>query len=177
MKNKPIQSFLKPRKGRYIKQGYYKCRKPEKYVGDPTQIIYRSSWELAFLKYCDLNDIVIKYGSEPIAIKYISPFDKRQHNYFVDFYMETLGINGTIQRWLVEIKPGKHTKKPKKPKHETFKSMKNYGGGIKRFLMNLAKFKAARQYANRLSFKFLVMEYDKSKKIFKIIDWEKNEHI
>jgi len=150
---------------------------PEKYVGDITQIIYRSSWELEFLKYCDRDENVLKYGSEPLAIKYISPLDKRTHDYFVDFYIETLGTNGKVIRWLVEIKPDKHTKLPGKPKKQTYKSMKNYTGGVKRYLMNIAKFKAARQYAGRLGFKFIVMEYNKAHKQFKIIDWEKNEHI
>lgn len=39
-------------------QGKYKVKNYQKYKGDPTNVIYRSSWELKFLKYCDDNDNV-----------------------------------------------------------------------------------------------------------------------
>ena len=62
-KNKNIKDFLKPRKGR-IKQGYFKPKNPEKYKGDPHNIIYRSGWEFKFFSYCDTNPSVIEYVSE-----------------------------------------------------------------------------------------------------------------
>ena len=55
---KDIKSFLKPRKGR-IRQGYFTPKNPEKYKGDPTNIIYRSGWEFKFFSYCDTNESVI----------------------------------------------------------------------------------------------------------------------
>jgi hypothetical protein len=174
---KPIQSFLKPRRKRYIKQGFFRCRNVGKYVGDPSQIIYRSGWELAFLKYCDSSENVLKYGSEPVGIRYINALDNRQHVYYVDFFMETIGTMGTVQRWLIEIKPDKHTRPPKRPVKQTYKSMRNYNSALRRYMMNMSKFKAARQYAGRLGFKFCVMSYDTDKDTFKIIDWEANENL
>ena len=61
MKNKEsknIKTFLKPRAGK-IRQGYFRPANPAKYVGDPAQIIFRSSWEFKFLKWCDSSPTVI----------------------------------------------------------------------------------------------------------------------
>ncbi|MFM2010951.1 MAG: hypothetical protein RLZZ479_1342, partial [Bacteroidota bacterium] len=35
----------KPSKKSTYRQGYYVLNNPDKYIGDPTKIIYRSSWE------------------------------------------------------------------------------------------------------------------------------------
>ena len=34
-------------------QGRFKPKNPSKYMGDPTNIIYRSSWELRLMSYLD----------------------------------------------------------------------------------------------------------------------------
>ena len=34
-------------------QGTYKVKDPNKYVGDPNNIVFRSSWELKFMNWCD----------------------------------------------------------------------------------------------------------------------------
>jgi hypothetical protein len=78
---------VKPTARSGFRQGYYTLSNPDKYVGDPTKIIYRSSWEYRFCRYCDLTESVIKWSSEPYPIKYISPFDNKEHNYYIDFYM------------------------------------------------------------------------------------------
>ena len=53
--------------------GRFKPSNPQKYKGDPTQIVYRSLWERKFMVYCDKNDAVIQ--NEEIAIPYKSPVD------------------------------------------------------------------------------------------------------
>ena len=60
-------------------QGYFKPKNPHKYKGDPTNIIYRSSWELKLMKYLDERKDVVKWGSEEIIIPYRSPIDGRVH--------------------------------------------------------------------------------------------------
>ena len=52
------------------KQGNYTPRHPEKYKGT-WPIIYRSSYELLFCKFCDDNTNVIEWSSESIVIPYI----------------------------------------------------------------------------------------------------------
>ena len=49
-------------------KGKYTPKNPIKYKGDPTNIIYRSSWELKFMKWCDLREDVIEWQSEEFSI-------------------------------------------------------------------------------------------------------------
>ena len=48
-------------------RGKYIAKNPQKYAGDSTQIVYRSSYELRFMKWCDFNDSVLQWGSEEIV--------------------------------------------------------------------------------------------------------------
>ena len=61
-------------------RGKYKPRCPYKYKGDPTKIIYRSLWELKFMRYCDSNMNILEWGSEEIALPYRSPVDNKASN-------------------------------------------------------------------------------------------------
>jgi hypothetical protein len=54
-------------------QGLFHPQNPEKYKGDSNNIIYRSSWELKFMKYCDRNDKILEWGSEEFFIPYLDP--------------------------------------------------------------------------------------------------------
>ena len=56
-------------------KGNFKIKNPQKYKGNPTNIIYRSLMELRFMKHCDTNDNILKWSSEEIAIPYISPIN------------------------------------------------------------------------------------------------------
>jgi hypothetical protein len=56
-------------------QGKFHPQNPNKYLGDPNNIVYRSSWELHFLQWCDRNDNVLEYASEEFSIPYVSPVD------------------------------------------------------------------------------------------------------
>jgi hypothetical protein len=150
---KKIQDFLKPRAGK-IKQGYFKPANPAKYVGDPTKIIFRSSWEFKFLKWCDSSPTIIKYSSEPVGIHYYSPLDKRGHVYYVDFYIETIGQEGEAQKWLIEVKPNKYVAPPKAPDRMTNRQTANYVYAAKQFITNQAKFEAARAFASQRGLKF-----------------------
>ena len=49
-------------------KGKYKPSYPQKYKGDPTNIIYRSLWERKFMVYCDNNERILEWGSEEIAL-------------------------------------------------------------------------------------------------------------
>lgn len=93
-------------------QGKFSPKNYKKYKGDPTNIIYRSSWELTFMKYCDSNPNVLEWGSEEIVIPYKSPLDNRYHRYFVDFYIKVQEKGGAIKKYLIEVKPKKQTVAP-----------------------------------------------------------------
>ena len=96
--------------------GYYKIQNVEKYIGNPVDIVYRSSWEYKFMIYCDLNSGVLKWGSEVFKVPYIDRMGKN-HVYIPDFYLETLDKNndGLMNRFLVEIKPEKEMQEPVLP--------------------------------------------------------------
>ena len=51
-------------------QGYYKVQHPEKYIGDPNLVIYRSSWEASFCRWCDFSPSILRWSSEPIKVPY-----------------------------------------------------------------------------------------------------------
>jgi hypothetical protein len=150
---KSIKTFLKPRAGK-IRQGYFKPAFPEKYVGDPTQIIFRSSWEFKFLKWCDHSPTVIKYSSEPVGIPYYSPLDKRGHTYYIDFYVVTKDNDSREQSWLIEVKPDKYTKPPTAPARMTDKQTASYVYAAKQYIVNQAKFEAAKEFASVRGLKF-----------------------
>ena len=76
------------------KTGLYKPKNPKKYKGNPTTIVYRSSWELHFMKFCDRTNSIVEWGSEEIIIPYRSPLDGKPHRYYPDFYIKAKKKNG-----------------------------------------------------------------------------------
>ena len=134
-------------------RGKYYPSFPRKYKGDPTNIIYRSLWERKFMVYCDKNTKFLEWGSEEIALPYISPHDSRVHRYFPDFYIKVQENTGKIKRYLIEVKPLKQTTKPKKPKRQT----KGYIREAFEYARNQAKWKAAREYCADRMWEFKVI--------------------
>ena len=134
-------------------RGKYYPSFPRKYKGDPTNIIYRSLWERKFMVYCYKNTKILEWGSEEIALPYISPHDSRVHRYFPDFYIKVQENTGKIKRYLIEVKPLKQTTKPKKPKRQT----KGYIREAFEYARNQAKWKAAREYCADRMWEFKVI--------------------
>ena len=134
-------------------KGKYYPSFPRKYKGDPTNIIYRSLWERKFMVYCDKNAKILEWGSEEIALPYISPHDSRVHRYFPDFYIKVQENTGKIKRYLIEVKPKKQTKPPAKPKRQT----KGYIREAFEYARNQAKWKAAREFCADRMWEFKVI--------------------
>lgn len=152
-KERDIHDFLKPQNGK-VRQGYFVPKNPQKYKGDPTKVIYRSSWEFKFLNYCDLNDLVVEYASEPTGIPYWNPILKKESTYWVDCYMATRQTDGSLKKWLIEIKPNKYLNPPDAPNRLTEKQTLNYVRHAKAYIINDAKFKAAKVYARKNNMEF-----------------------
>lgn len=93
-------------------KGLFTPKNPEKYVGDSTNIIYRSSWECRVMHWFDINESVISWASEELIIPYISPVDNKKHRYFPDFVAKMKLSNGSIKTYVIEVKPDKQTRKP-----------------------------------------------------------------
>ncbi len=134
-------------------KGRYQVDNPGKYAGDPTRVIYRSLWELKFMKWCDNNDSVLEWGSEEIVIPYLSPVDKRIHRYFVDFYVKIRDKNGNIQKYLIEIKPSKFTQPPAKPARVT----PRYIEEVMTWGVNQSKWKNATEFCDDRGWKFQIL--------------------
>jgi hypothetical protein len=122
-------------------QNKFKPRNSQKYKGDINGIWYRSSWECKFYTWLDTSSDVIEWSSEETVIKYLSPVDNKIHRYFPDAWAKIKTNNG-IKEFIIEIKPFKQTIQPKTPKRKT----KKYLNGVTTYLINDAKWKAAREY-------------------------------
>ena len=102
-------------------KGRFRPKNPQKYKGDPNNIIYRSTWEIKVMIYLDENPNVIWWGSEELPIPYISPVDKKKHRYFPDFIAKMRKADGTVMTYVIEVKPEKQTQPPtQKRKTKTF---------------------------------------------------------
>ena len=134
-------------------KGKYYPSFPRKYKGDPTNIVYRSLWERKFMVYCDKNQNILEWASEEIAIPYRSPIDNRVHRYFPDFYMKVKETNGKIKNYMIEVKPAKQTKPPKKPKRQT----KGYIREAYEYARNQAKWKMAKEFCADRQWEFKVV--------------------
>ena len=131
----------------------YRPENPDKYVGDPTKIVCRSTWERKMCKYMDKNKNVLRWASEEIAIPYISPVDNKPHRYYVDFIVEVRQKDGTKKIKLIEVKPKKQCSPPKKQTRKT----KRYITEVKTWGVNSAKWKAATEYAENRGWEFQIL--------------------
>lgn len=134
-------------------KGRYQPSYPKKYKGNFTNIIYRSLWELKFMKYCDSNDNILEWGSEEIALPYISPIDNKMHRYFPDFYIKVRESNGMIKKYLIEVKPKKQTIEPIPQKKKT----KGYIYEVYEYARNQAKWEAAKEFCKDRKWEFKVL--------------------
>jgi hypothetical protein len=134
-------------------KGKFRVDNPGKYKGDINNIVYRSLWELRFMKWCDKNQSVEEWGSETVIVPYISPIDRKAHRYFVDFYVKVRNKNGTLQKYLIEIKPERFTKPPAIPKKKT----KRFIDEVFQYSVNDAKWKAAFEFCKDRNMTFMIL--------------------
>jgi hypothetical protein len=136
--------------------GLFKPKHPEKYVGDPTNIIYRSSWEAKVMSWLDNNDSIITWASEELFIPYISPVDNRWHRYFPDFLVKFRTKDNKLSTMMLEVKPKKQTAQPEPQKRKT----KQFINEVKTWGVNQAKWKAASEYCLDRGWEFKLITED-----------------
>jgi hypothetical protein len=134
-------------------QGKYTAKHPEKYEGNHSQIFFRSSWELKYFNWVDSNPSVVKWSSECIIVPYVCPTDGRAHRYFPDSKIQIRGKDGTLNTWLVEIKPAAQTVPPKPKAQKTKRFLIEAGT----YLKNRAKWEAAERYAKDRNWEFIIL--------------------
>ena len=126
---------------------------PEKYSGDVSNIIMRSSWETRFAIWCDKNPSIVRWSSEETVIPYICPTDNKLHRYFIDFKIKIKQKDGSFRVFLIEVKPLKQTIPPEYPGRRTQKFLsESYT-----FIKNQAKWKAATEYAKDRGWEFKII--------------------
>ncbi len=136
-------------------RGKFQPRNPTKYKGDPTNIVYRSSWELRFMNYVDTNPNVVQWSSEEMFVPYKSPLDGKWHRYFPDFIIRMRNKEGKLVTKMVEIKPRAQATPPApraKGKHT-----KKYLQEVATFGINSAKWHAAKEYCADHDWEFVVL--------------------
>lgn len=155
---------VKPNSNSGFHQGYFKPKNITKYNG-PFPIIYRSSWERKFCYWCDQNENVVSWMSEPFSIDYFNILDNKFHKYYPDFYFRIkrgVDENGhdIIESYVVEVKPKKQLQKPKEPKRKSAKAMQNYKKAFETFVTNNCKIDALRKAAKHRGFKVMLLTED-----------------
>jgi len=138
-------------------KGYFKPFNPQKYKGDPTNIVYRSSWELRVMSRFDTDPNILEWASEEFSVHYRSKSDGRVHRYFPDFRVKLKDKDGKVRTIIIEVKPLRQTLPPVKPKVKNPKSDKRFFTECLEYAKNQSKWEAAKIYCKERGFEWLVM--------------------
>ena len=130
-------------------KGLFKPSNPKKYVGNTSNIQYRSSWEKKFMLHCDRNPHIIQWASEEMFVPYRSPIDKRIHKYYPDFIVEM----SDGRKLMIEVKPAIQCRPPKPRSRKT----KRYLQEQLTFIKNISKWKSAKEYCSDNGLQFVIM--------------------
>jgi hypothetical protein len=128
-------------KGRFIPKN------PGKYLGDPSKIIFRSSWEVRLFKWLDTTPAVKQWASEEFSVPYLSPIDSKVHQYYPDALVVYQDKFGNMKKEIIEVKPYK----------ETVLSNRSTDRDKLAFMINQAKWKAAAIFAASQGMTFRVI--------------------
>lgn len=132
-------------------KGFYKVVNEDKYVGIGTPY-YRSSWELAFMKFCDNNPAIQQWASESVKIPYRDPLTNKNTIYVPDFFIIYVDKNQKKHAELIEIKPSNQQLLEKVGKNPYNQAQ---------YVRNMAKWQAANEWSKRHGCKFrIVNEHD-----------------
>ena len=132
---------------RRFAQGRFSLKNPDKYMGtkDP---LYRSSWEFAFMKFCDESAAIAKWASEAVRIPYRNPLTGRYTIYVPDFFINYVDKGGQQHAEIVEIKPQNQSLKEK-----VGKNLNNQAS----YILNRAKWEAATAWCKQQGIRFRVV--------------------
>ena len=128
-------------------QGKFELKHPQKYVGRKTPT-YRSSWEFAFMKFCDENPAIQAWASEAVKIPYRNPLTGKATIYVPDFFIQYKTKKGKNMVELIEVKPDNQV-----TMETAVKSRHNQA----HVALNMAKWEAARAYCKSKGLSFRVV--------------------
>lgn len=135
-------------------KGNFKPSNPQKYMGDPGKIIYRSQWELKCMLKFDTDPSILSWASEELAIPYFDPVTKNMRRYFPDFVLKIKKADGTIRVAIAEVKPSKSCDPPVPSKRRKRSSI-IYEAHM--YANNMAKWQAAKAFAAERDWDFMVL--------------------
>lgn len=145
-------------------KGWYKLENPEKFVppGDrymksfnesAQAIHHKSGLEQKSFLYCDKNPNIKYWSVEPFPIHYLKPTTGKIHRYYIDLFIEY--EDG--RKFLVEVKSSHETKPPKEPKKKTAKGLVRYQRAMNTWLVNSAKWEAAKAFCEERKMTFAML--------------------
>ena len=138
-------------------KGFFRPKNPEKYKGDPRNIVYRSSWERIMMNWLDTREDVLDWSSEEKAIWYYEPVAKKRRRYFPDFMIRYKNKDGCVITELIEVKPKAQVLgPPENPKRRT----KAWANQVMTYITNQAKWEAARNICEDRGWSFRVITED-----------------
>jgi hypothetical protein len=128
-------------------KGGFSLKNPEKYVGTKLPV-YRSSWEMSVMLFCDNNPSVQQWSSESVKIPYRDPLTGKHTVYVPDFLVVYVDRNQKKHAELWEVKPANQTlieKVGKNPYNQA------------QFVKNQAKWAAASHWCQQNGVKFRIL--------------------
>lgn len=128
-------------------RGKFVPQHPDKYVGLKMPI-YRSSWELSFMRFCDTNVSIQKWASEAVQIPYRDPLTGRNTVYVPDFFIQYADKNNRMNIELIEIKPASQSILERVGKNKYNQAQ---------FIKNQAKWAAASLWCKQQGIKFRIV--------------------
>jgi hypothetical protein len=134
-------------------QGIYEPINKEKYKGSKVPFA-RSGPEFVLMRFFDKNENVIAWNSEGLKIPYLSPLDKKTHNYFPDFIIQMKNKEGIIKTQIIEYKPSRETKPPRISKKRNMKTVL-YESNL--YAKNQAKWNAAKIFCEARGWEFVII--------------------
>jgi hypothetical protein len=132
---------------RKFAQGRFELKNPEKYIGKRTPL-YRSSWEWAFMQFCDNNPAIENWASEAVKIPYRDPLTGKHSVYVPDFFIQYVDKNGRKHAEVVEVKPANQTIKERVGRNKVNQA---------HFVRNMAKWEAARAWCKQQGVYFRIV--------------------
>jgi len=129
--------------------GLYTIMNPTKYIGN-SKPRYRSGWEHAFMRFCDMNEHIIKWSSESIRIPYFNPIKGQRTTYVPDFLIQYRNKNNRVVTELIEIKP----------KGQSIAESKQNNAQRAVVAVNHAKWEAAQAWCKQQGITFRVITED-----------------
>jgi hypothetical protein len=129
--------------------GKFQPQQPNKYIGNTTNIVWRSLWELGVMKWLDTNESVRYWSSEEEVVPYFDSTTGKHRRYFMDFKV-TFTNGKTI---LIEVKPESQIRKPIVAGKKVTKGLLE---SIATYSKNSSKWNAAEEYCKVRGWSFQI---------------------